>query len=74
MFQRGLKGVSREFQGSFKDVLRECRNWLVCFKGDFSGFQGYLKSLQKEFQGRFQSISRVFQGSFKSVPRKFLDA
>ena len=39
-----------------------------CFKGDFSGFQGYLK----EVQSNFREISKEFQGSLKGVLRNFL--
>ena len=39
-----------------------------CFKGDFSGFQGYLKEVQRNYR----EVSKVFQGSLKGVLKKFL--
>ena len=42
-------GVSRKIEG--------------CFKGDFSGFQGYLKEVQRNYR----EVSKVFQGSFKGI-------
>ena len=54
MFQESFKGVSRKIEG--------------CFKGDFSGFQGYLKEVQRNYR----EVSKVFQGSLKGVLRRFL--
>ena len=38
-----------------------------CFKVVFSGFQGYLKEIEREFQLSFKCVSRVFH----CVSRKF---
>ena len=59
-FQGSFKKVSRVFQDSFKDVSRKIEGR---FKEDFSGFQWYLKEVQRNF---FREISKVFQGSLKS--------
>jgi len=53
------------FQDSFKGVSMKIEGW---FKGDFSGFQEYLKEVQRNFR----KVSKVFQGSLKGVLRKFL--
>ena len=47
-FQRSLS-VTRVFQERFKGVPTMIE---VCFKGILSGFQGYLKEVQRKFQGR----------------------
>ena len=52
------------FQGSFQDVPRKIEG---CFKGFFSGFQGYLKEVIRNFR----EVSKVCQGSLKGVLRKF---
>ena len=53
----------------------------VCFKKGyfknvsrvFSGFQGYLKEVQKKFKRSFKGVLRIFQGSFRCVQRKLLE-
>ena len=68
--------LSKKFQGSFKRVLAKFQWYFQihsfkgvsrkiegCFKGDFSGFQGYLK----EVQSNFREVSKEFQGSLKTT-------
>ena len=47
---------------NFKEVLRVFKE---SFKGDFSGFQGYLKELQRQLQGSFNDVPRKFLVSLK---------
>ena len=72
-FPRCVKEVSKVYEESFiwyaflesfKDVSRKIEG---CFEGVFSGFQGYLKEIQREFQGCFKYVSRKFQGCFKEL-------
>ena len=63
--------LSRKFQESFNKVSRfkgVSKKIEGCFKGDFSGVQGYLKEVQRNFG----EVSKVFQRSLKGVLRKFL--
>ena len=57
MSTRCLKGVSRKFQGCFKEVSRM--------------FHGSLKGVSRKFEGCFKEVSRVFHGSFKGVQGSF---
>ena len=67
-YQRSLKEVSRVFKENFKGISRKFQ---ACFKGDFSGFQGYLKELQRQLQGKyFKGVTRKLQGCSKRVFRK----
>ena len=54
VFYKSFKGVSRKIEG--------------CFRGVFSGLQGYLK----EFQRKSFKFARVFQESLKDVLKIFL--
>ena len=63
-------GSIKVFQGSFKEVLRNCqgcfKKFKMCFKeGALRVFQG------KKFKGCFNEVSKVFQDKFKGVLRKF---
>ena len=81
VFQESLKGVSRKFQGCFKEVLRVLTESEVkrCFKGVSRKFQGGSKNflgcfkkvsrIFQEFQGPFKKISRVFPGRLRGVLR-----
>ena len=62
--QGSFKGVSRKFQGCFKEVLREFHG---SFKGVSRKFQGCLKEVSRVFQGPFKDVSRKFKGCFKKV-------
>ena len=59
MFQGSFKGVSRKFQGSFKDALRK-------FKGVSGKFHGCLMEVLRVFQGTFKEVLSVFYESFES--------
>ena len=52
MFQESFKGVSRRFQGCFKEVSGDSR---VFQGGSFKMFQESLKDVSRKFQ-----VSRVF--------------
>ena len=69
VFQGSFKKFFRVLHENFKGVSMKIEG---CFQRVFSGFQGYLKEIQREFQGSFKCISRVIRGNFKDVPRKFL--
>ena len=68
VFQGCIKGVSRKFQGSFKEVSGLFQG---CFKGVSRKFQGRFKEVVWVFQGSFKGVSRKFQGRFKEDSRKF---
>ena len=77
--QGSFKGVSRKFQGRFKEVSRLSRKFQGCFKD--AVFQGSFKGVSRKFQGCFIEVSKVFQGRFKlskfheffdTVLRKFM--
>ena len=46
-FQESSKKVSRVFHDSFMGVSRKIEG---CFQGDFSGFHGYLKEVQRNIR------------------------
>ena len=70
-----FKGILRKFSRSFKkfqDCSNKMSSFMVvsrkieeCVKRVFSGFQGYLKDVQREFQGSFKFVTRKFQGCSK---------
>ena len=77
VFQESFKDVSRKFygclqkrkfQGSFKGVPRKIEG---CVKVILSGFQVYLKEVQRVCQSSFHFVSRKCKRSFKDVSRKF---
>ena len=55
MFEGGIKGISRMFQGSFG-----------CFKEE-----GCYERASSVIQGRFKGIKRLFKGFFKGVSWQF---
>ena len=65
---RVLQGRLKLLQESFKGVSRKIKG---DFESDYSGFQGYLKELQREFQGSFKDVSRKFQGCSRIFFRMF---
>ena len=54
------KGVSRKFQGCFKEVSR-------VFQGSFKDVSRKLKRVSRKFHGCFKEVSRAFHGSFKEA-------
>ena len=76
MFEGSLKGVSRNFQGLFKE---NGRVFWERFKGVSREFQGYiskmpriLKSASKNFLGYFKSVLMKFKG-YSICFKKFKD-
>ena len=75
-------GVSREFEGCFKEVLRvltesfkgASRKWKGLFQKSFKGVSRKIErcfnEVQLVFEESFKDVSRMFQGSFKGVSRK----
>ena len=68
------------FQGNFKGVLRKfkgvSRNNEVCLIGVLSGFQVYIKEVQRVLQGSFkgtyqENIKRAFMGVLRMFHRHF---
>ena len=57
MFQESFKGVSRKFKGA-------SMNMEGCLIGVLSGFQVYMKEVQRVFQGRFKGM---YQENFKKA-------
>ena len=82
-FQGSFKGVSRKFQGCFKEVSRlfhesfrgvsrkfkaVSRNIEGCLILVLSGFQVYMKEVQRVFQERFKVMYQEnFKKAFKGV-------
>ena len=79
-----FKGVLRKFSRSFKK-FQDCSNKMSSFKvvsrkieecvnRVFSGFQGYLKEVQRKFQASFKFVSSVFQESSQGIKRMFQES
>ena len=76
MFQRRLKGVSREISVGFKvngvsSNLMCVWEILMVFSKLSKKFQGSFKRVLRKFQGYFKIVSRAFQESVKCASRKF---
>ena len=63
MFQAGLKGFSRKFEGCSIEVLR-------VFHGSFSCVSRRLMVFSRKFQGCFKKISGVFQMNLSVFQRR----
>ena len=76
-----FQGISKVFQGSFKEISRVFDRRLKGVFGSFMGvgcvnavswvFQGSFKEVSRKFQGHFKKGPRVFQGRLKGVSREF---
>ena len=61
-----MKGVSRKFQGRYKNDFRMLDG---CFNGVLSGIQECLKEVEWVFEGSFKDVSRMFQERLRGVPK-----
>ena len=71
MFQENFKGVSSQFQGCVKSVLKVL---LLRCKGVSKKFLGSFKEVLKVFKGISLKLYRVFQGPIEGLFSRSLPA
>ena len=62
MFEESFKNVPRQIFGCSKEVLWVLQWRKGCFTGVLSGFQVYLKIIERVFEGSFNGVSRKTEG------------